>query len=66
MGPVEAVTCAAVGVESRTMGRHENTDNHEEQHDNDQGDSKPQREPWKDWGTDDEVRGGRTPGEQQR
>lgn len=46
-------------VQSCTMGRHEKDDNPEPepQPEKDNGG----REPWKDWGTDGEVRGGREP-----
>jgi hypothetical protein len=60
------VTCAVSGVKSRTMGRQDKSDNPDGQPDEAQGHGKPWREPWKDWGTDEEVRGGRTPGEEQR
>ena len=48
------------------MGRHENTDNPQQQPDKDQGGTKPSKEPWKDWGHDEEVKGGRHPGEERR
>jgi hypothetical protein len=52
------------------MGRHEKTDNPQSQPDKDQGDQggggNTANEPWKDWGTDEEVRGDRGSGSEQR